>query len=193
MELSGLGFNSEEDLNNHIISIIDNIDDHTDCDDDLESWDISQNRLTVIPSLLLSNYGQFIRLLDISSNQLSINSILPLTICTNLTYLYLYCNNLEGIIPNDFITSFLDLKYLSLHTNKITAIPKEISLLTRLEYLHVGNNCMNEFPIVILQNCTLLDTLNIGGNKFLVPIPANFTDKIKFFKGGEVLEGVGDD
>lgn len=161
---------------------LDHAYDHDDDDDDdpLASWDLSVNLMDSIPPSLLQ-LAPRLRLLDLSTNQLVMDSIAPLAACINLSYLYLYGNLLEGPFPPELLRAVSQLQYLSLHSNAITGLPQCTSLLTRLEYLHVGGNRLLDFPLDVLSNCTKLDTLNLAGNPQLATIAGPHIGRIQFF------------
>src|SRR3989304_2639276 len=80
---------------------------------------------------------------------------------TNLRELHL-CNNRMTQIPKE-ISMLTNLQHLYLDNNKITQIPNEICMLTKLENLYLDNNKITQIPkeIGMLTN---LQELYLNGN-----------------------------
>ena len=112
--------------------------------------------------------------LDISNA--SISSSIPnwfWNISSNLWYLILSHNQLQGQLPNSNIGKFLpNLYFLSLSGNGMTGtIPDSVGHLTSLEVIDFSsNNLIGSIPSTI-NNCSSLIVLDLGNNNLSGMIP----------------------
>ncbi|KAL1137484.1 hypothetical protein V6Z11_A12G310900, partial [Gossypium hirsutum] len=120
-----------------------------------------------LQNLQALNFGD--NFLD-SSNDLSFLS--SLTNCTNLSLLWLYKNNLTGVLPDSIGNLSTNLNQFRIETNFISgAIPKGIGNLAGLEYLGLFENIITgEIPLS-LGNMTQLIVLSIEDNLLQGNIP----------------------
>lgn len=93
-----------------------------------------------------------------------------ITVSSNrVTTISMSNNNITGIIPASF-GDLTALQYLYLNTNKITAIPEEISGITTLVEIRAQSNLFSQFPYFV-GNMTQLNALWISGNSFGIDFP----------------------
>ncbi|KAL8170990.1 hypothetical protein V2J09_022794 [Rumex salicifolius] len=98
----------------------------------------------------------------------------------NLTEIDLSLNNLSGSIPQDF-GKLKQLRILNLFNNKLDGeIPASIGLLPELEYLKVFYNNLSGVLPTELGLHSYLKELQIGGNRFSGPLPQNLCSKGAF-------------
>jgi hypothetical protein len=105
----------------------------------LTSLNLSGNAITdTIPTSI----GNLVNLafLDLGSNQLTGEIPPVISNLDSLTELRLYYNQLTGALPAE-IGGLTKLTRLSLYNNQITELP-DLSGMTQLEYLYVGNNLL---------------------------------------------------
>ena len=122
--------------------------------------------------------------LDLSNA--SISSSIPnwfWNISSNLKYIILSHNQLQGQLPNSNIGEFLpNLLFLSLSGNRITGtIPNSIGHLSSLEVIDFSsNNLTGSIPSTI-NNCSSLIVLDLGNNNLSGMIPKSL-DQLQLLK-----------
>ena len=125
-----------------------------------------------------------LRYLDLSNA--SISGSIPnwfWNISSNLEYLILSHNQLQGQLPNSNIGKFLpNLYFLSLSGNGITGtIPDSVGHLTSLEVIDFSsNNLTGSIPSTI-NNCSSLIVLDLGNNNLSRMIPKSL-DQLQLLK-----------
>ena len=123
----------------------------------LENLMVYKNRLTSVPDEI---YGlKNLLWLDIYHNQITEISD-KIGQLSKLEILFLSYNKLK-VLP-DTLGSMLQLKELYAHHNQLRAVPN-LSRLKNLEYLHLYNNHITEFPESVAK-LTQLKELNLSDN-----------------------------
>lgn len=91
---------------------------------------------------------------------------------TELLCLQLAENNFSSTIPLE-ISSLRRLRFLKLHNNNMQgSIPESLSLLHDLELLHLfGNNLTGPIPASLFSNCSMLQNVDLSGNRLTGKIP----------------------
>ncbi|EOA18507.1 hypothetical protein CARUB_v10007059mg [Capsella rubella] len=127
---------------------------------DLSYVNIAQNFFTGELAMLPDSIKYFIG----SDNQFS--GEIPRSICKlDLTYLTLSNNNFSGTIPRCFKNFNSSLEILHLRNNSLSGVIPEEIISDSLISLNVGLNWLSGKLPKSLINCTLLEFLNVEGNK----------------------------
>ncbi|XP_008240709.2 PREDICTED: probable LRR receptor-like serine/threonine-protein kinase At4g36180 [Prunus mume] len=136
--------------------------------DNLFSGPIPHNIGQVMPNLTY---------LDISTNTLSGSIPLFLGNLSQLQFILISNNLLSGEIPH-FWNNMPSLRCIDLSNNSLSGtIPRSLGSLTSLEFLGLSsNNFSGEVPF--LKNCTYLNILDLGDNKFSGPILASIGESM---------------
>ncbi|KAM3306450.1 hypothetical protein P3S67_013320 [Capsicum chacoense] len=132
--------------------------------------ELSHNKLTgLIPNSL--GYLIYLHLLNLEGNNLTSDSSLSfltsLTNCRNLTFLSLYLNPLNGMLPASTGNLSTSLRKFYANSCKIKGrIPNEVGNLSSLLDLHLsGNNLVGLIPTSV-GNLRDLQRFNLSSNKF---------------------------
>ncbi|KAG8476198.1 hypothetical protein CXB51_033113 [Gossypium anomalum] len=141
-----------------------------------------------LQNLQALNFGD--NFLD-SSNDLSFLS--SLTNCTNLSLLWLYKNNLTGVLPDSIGNLSTDLNQFRIETNFISgAIPKGIGNLVGLEYLGLFENMFTSTIPDSIGKISKLKYLYAYTNRITGEIPlslGNMTQLIVLSIEDNLLQG----
>ncbi|KAH1075596.1 hypothetical protein J1N35_027924 [Gossypium stocksii] len=141
-----------------------------------------------LQNLQALNFGD--NFLD-SSNDLSFLS--SLTNCTNLSLLWLYMNNLTGVLPDSIGNLSTNLNQFRIETNFISgAIPKGIGNLVGLEYLGLFENMFTSTIPDSIGKFTKLKYLYAYTNRITGEIPlslGNMTQLIVLSIEDNLLQG----
>ncbi|KAM3394345.1 hypothetical protein P3S68_003347 [Capsicum galapagoense] len=136
----------------------------------LTSLELSINKLTgLIPNSL--GYLTHLQHLNLGGNNLTSDSLLSflttLTNCRNLTFLSLYWNPLNGMLPASAGNLSTSLRTFLADSCKILGrIPNEVGNLSSLLFLYLsGNNLVGSIPTSI-GKLRMLQRLNLTSNKF---------------------------
>ncbi len=130
---------------------------HDPDDDDKDSLDASDNRLTKWPKQL-SRFSEGLCFLSLACNRIHefSNERFPA-----LSYLHLFRNSFESV--DCLECSFPALLYLNLHSNPISRLPP--ALPPGLVYLNLSNCQLFDNPTCIWKCCLLLEVLNLSNNQ----------------------------
>ncbi|BFU19400.1 leucine rich repeat / protein phosphatase 2C domain containing protein [Entamoeba histolytica HM-1:IMSS-B] len=120
--------------------------------------DLSQNLISTIPSL-----NTVIRTLLMTSNKI-IEWPKSMKELTCLRHLDLSNNKIQ-FIPNDYISTLVNLEHLILHFNYLCFLPPAIGSLTKLKLLGLSHNRLTQFPVYL---GTQLTSLMISSNSISV-------------------------
>ncbi|KAL4376354.1 hypothetical protein GQ457_02G039060 [Hibiscus cannabinus] len=133
-----------------------------------------------------------------SSNDLSfLNSLAN---CTNLGFLFLYQNNLTGVLPNSIGNLSANLSQLSIETNYISGtIPKEIENLVGLELLGLYENMLTGSIPDGIGKLSTLKYFYACTNRIIGGIPASLGNMTQLMEllleanllGGEIPASLG--
>ncbi|XP_047250799.1 receptor kinase-like protein Xa21 [Capsicum annuum] len=131
--------------------------------------ELASNKLTgLIPNSL--GYLTYLQLLNLGENNLTSDSSLSfltsLTNCRNLTFLALYLNPLNGVLPASTGNLSTSLRTFVANSCKIQGqIPNEIGYLSTLLFLYLsGNNMVGSIPTSI-GNLRKLQRFDLANNK----------------------------
>ncbi|KAL6283048.1 hypothetical protein ACE6H2_013977 [Prunus campanulata] len=137
------------------------------------SFDLESNLFSgPIPSIvdqLMPN----LEYLQLSENQL--NGTIPPSICNleNLVMLSLRSNHFTGEFPSAWRSAGRNLRFVDVADNNLSGdIPSSIGELTSLEKLHLTNNNFRGKIPDSLQNCSILMSIDVGGNKLSGRLPS---------------------
>ena len=127
------------------------------------------NKLSALPPRFHS--FQFLRTLNLSKNSLSSTSLDSICQITTLIELYLAYNNIEGPLTPK-LTALRELQILDLEGNKISSLPHDVSQLSRMRILLIGDNHIETVPWKAFEILRDLYQLDLSSNKLaddLVP------------------------
>jgi Leucine-rich repeat (LRR) protein len=132
--------------------------------ENLQELDLSKNEIEYIENNI--PYKNNIKILNISDNQIF---ELPdtFTYLTKLQDLNLSDCYFRVIPPQILLLS--NLQNLYLNNNQIEQIPENLDILTHLSTLSIENNMIQDNINTSLCNITSLRSLDLSGNKFIVP------------------------
>ncbi|CAN6450410.1 unnamed protein product [Victoria cruziana] len=120
-----------------------------------------------------TKYGYGKRVVDLTLSRKGLQGTISSFIfnLSALVTLDLSENKLHGIIPHS-ISDLRNLKRLRLQSNHLDRRVPDLSSLSGLIYISLGNNHLTgEIPRFLFHNCTLLQYLDLSGNKFHGTIP----------------------
>lgn len=124
---------------------------------------LDENRLTTLPDEL----GLLVRIERLSVSMNSLTSLpSALGSLRNLTLLNISHNRLRQL-PESLGSCFL-LEELLANDNLIEELPPSICILMHLKSLGLDNNKLKELPMMLLKECTSLQSLSVHGNSITV-------------------------
>lgn len=148
---------------------------------DLSLLDIPVNLITSMPQVTiirlennlirklppkLSSYAPNLRDLILTSNQLKIKFLTPLTQCKTLVTLRLGYNNITRVYSATFI-GLPNLKNLYLNNNKLKILsPGTFAGLRKLEYVNLNGNLFKGQPSFYFYSILRVDIFNVSYEKF---------------------------
>lgn len=131
----------------------------------LESMDLSHNKLTSLPAMI----GFLSRLTSLNLSHNNLSELPPEVGSMNALHLLDVSVNKLRCLPEP-IGSLCHLEQLFVQQNELTALPP-FSGCARLKELHAGNNCIEEFPIEVIETLMVLRTLDLKNNRLKVLTP----------------------
>ncbi|KAK9763610.1 hypothetical protein K7432_009557 [Basidiobolus ranarum] len=140
----------------------------------LAEVDLSRNRLTQLPSCIVSIANR-VKILNLSHNRFT-EFPEELNLFTSLEVLDLSHNTITGGLPKGLPKALTRLKVLRLHGNQITELPETLGEITQLETLILGSifggNQLQSFPEKCISRLVKLKELDLTQN-LLVSLPSD--------------------
>ena len=98
--------------------------------------------------------------------------------CASTTFVDLSYRDLVGTVPSDLFSHLPALTRIDLYSNALVSLPVGLfANLSALKYLGLYSNKLAALPVGIFEDNVGLETLIIGSNAFVQPLPASLLDR----------------